>query len=226
MTIKDSLYHLIGHSSLQYLVKQMYIVYSSTQVLMDFFGEVIHDNWEQAESYREKIKEYTQQARDMQQHARLNLTPDWFAPVSRENVINLMLMQTRITNKAQAITGLVIGRHLQLPPEVGIEYFPLLNKSIATVQQSYILISHLEDFAVPQEKTKFIGHITDMINVLDELENETDRLQILARNALFAIENTLPPVDAITLYKLLEWTGDLADLAHELGGRLISLLTK
>ena len=226
MTIKDSLYHLIGHSSLQYLAKHMYVVYSSTQVLMDFFGEVIHENWDQVENFREKIKEYTQQARDMQEHARLNLTPDWFAPVSRENVISLMLMQTRITNKAQAITGLVIGRHLQFPPEVGIEYFPFLNKSIATVQQCYILISHLEDFSSTQDKTKFIEHVSNMIMVLDNLENETDQLQIHARNALFALENTFSPVDALALYKLLEWTGDLADLAHELGGRLISLLVQ
>ena len=224
MSLKDSLYQFIGHSSLDYLAQQMYTVYSSTQVLLEFFNAVLHADWEQAESLREKIKLSTQQARDMQKTASQQLTKDRFAPVKRAEILNLLQLQTRIANKAQAITGLVIGRQLPLPANLAIEYFPMLNKSIATVYQSYILVNHLEDLASPNQKQRFIEHLQNMIIELDHLENETDRLEIQARNVIFDMEKELYPIDVLTLYKMLDWTGDLADRAHDLGGRLVSLL--
>ena len=226
MSLKESLYQFIGHSSLDYLVQQMDVVYSSTQTLIDFFTEVQLESWNNASELREKIKEITLQARQMQQTAGEKLTKDRFAPVKRAEVIELLHLQTQIANKAQAITGLVMGRQLQLPPSLAIEYFPLLNKSIAAIQQAYILVNHLEDLGLPHSKSKFIEHLQNMIIELDRIENETDQLQIPARNVLLTLENELYPVDVISLYKMLDWTGELADRAHELGGKLISLLAK
>ena len=226
MSLKDSLYHLIGHSSLHFLVRQMYVVYSANQVLLDFFGDVLDDNWDQALEKREKIKEFTQQARNMLQNSGTELANDLFAPVVRAEVISLLQLQTQIANKAQAITGLVVGRRLSLPPSVGVEFFPMLNKCIAAVYQTYNLINHLQDLAAAHSKSHFLDHLNTMIVELDKLENETDQLQIQARNAVYALEVNLYPVDVMSLYKMLEWTGDLADRAHELGGKLISLLAK
>jgi predicted phosphate transport protein (TIGR00153 family) len=226
MTIKDSLYQFMGHSSLNYLAQQMNVVYSSTQILLDFFGEVLHENWPLAHELRNQIKEFTQQARDMQKIADEQLTKDRFAPVKRSEVIGLLQLQTQIANKSQSITGLVIGRAIVLPSSVAVEYFPLLNKSIAAIYQTYNLVNHLDDLALIQSKSVFIEHLQQMIIELDQLENETDQLQIRARNALLAIEHELYPVDVISLYKMLEWTGDLADKAHELGGKLVSLLAQ
>ncbi len=226
MTIKDSLYQFMGHSSLNYLAQQMNVVYSSTQILLDFFGEVLHENWALAHELRDRIKEFTHQARDMQKIADKQLTKDRFAPVKRSEVMGLLQLQTQIANKSQAITNLVIGRAIVLPSSVAVEYFPLLNKSIAAIYQTYNLVNHLDDLALIQSKAVFIEHLQQMIIELDQLENETDQLQIRARNALLAIEHELYPVDVITLYKMLEWTGDLADKAHELGGKLVSLLAQ
>ncbi|MFI4954898.1 MAG: DUF47 domain-containing protein, partial [Gammaproteobacteria bacterium] len=201
-----------------------YVVYSSSQILLDFFNEVLQENWDNALEQREKIKEFTHQAREMQQIAGQQLTKDRFAPVKRSEILRLLQLQTQIANKAQAITGLVIGRQLYLPPSLAIEYFPMLNKSIEAVYQSYILVNHLEDLAKPNQKSKFVEYLQNMIIELDRLENETDQLQIQARNVLLSLEHELYPVDVLTLYTMLDWTGDLADRAHELGGRFVSLL--
>ena len=217
--------NFVAHSSLQYLAKHMYIVYSSTQVLMDFFSDALYQNWVEAEEKREAIKELTQQAHFLQQEVGAKLPRERFAAIGRAEIIGLLHMQTRIANKAQAITGLVVGRQLIIPPAMGVEFFPLLNQSITAVQQTYLLINHLDDLNGPQGKEKVKTQLALMIAQLDVLENVTDQLQIQARKELFALEHELPPVDVITLYKLLEWTGDLADRAHEVGGRLISILT-
>lgn len=224
MSLKNSLYQFLGHSSLNYLARHMRVVYSSTQALLDFFSAVLQDRWDNALVLREKIKGFTEQAREMQRIAGRQLTKDHFAPVKRAEILGLLQLQTQIANKAQALTGLVIGRELRLPPDLAIEFFPMLNKNIAAVYQSYILVNHLEDLAIPRQKSKFIGQLHNMIIELDRLENETDQLQIATCNVLLSLEKELYAVDVLSLYKMLDWTGDLADQAQELGGKLVTLL--
>ena len=65
-----------------------------------------------------------------------------------------------------------------------------------------------------------------MIAKLSNIENETDEQQVHLRRTLFELEQTLPPVNVIFLYKVIEWTGDLADQAREIGDRLQLLLAR
>jgi uncharacterized protein len=46
------------------------------------------------------------------------------------------------------------------------------------------------------------------------------------RAELFELEPGLPPVDVIFMYKIIEWIGDLADVAKRVGHRLELLLAK
>ena len=65
-----------------------------------------------------------------------------------------------------------------------------------------------------------------MINQLDEIEDDTDGMQIKLRSDLLAIENDLNSVDVMFLYQIIEWIGDLADLAERVGARLEILLAR
>ena len=65
-----------------------------------------------------------------------------------------------------------------------------------------------------------------MISKLDSIEEDTDSLQINIRRQLFAIENELNPIDVMFLYKIIEWVGDLADLAERVGSRLELMLAR
>jgi hypothetical protein len=51
-------------------------------------------------------------------------------------------------------------------------------------------------------------------------------MQIKLRSELLAIENDLNPVDVMFLYQIIEWIGDLADLAERVGSRLEILLAR
>ncbi len=59
-----------------------------------------------------------------------------------------------------------------------------------------------------------------MIIELDKIENDTDNQQIKLRQQLQKLETEWPPVNMIFLYKITEWTGDLADYAHNVGAQL------
>lgn len=211
-------------TGLHYLAKHMQLVFATTQLLIDFFSEVLYKNWEAVEQKRVEIIEKTHQVRESQQEAIQKLPQERSSIISRKSIIELLQLQTKIANKVQGISGLVIGRQLHLPPEVGVEFFPLLNQCVVAVQQMQILINHLADLNAGSSREKVIEQLQTMIEQVDLQENASDKMQIQARNALLNIESQLPPVDVMNLYKMLEWTGDLADRAHELGGHIISTI--
>ncbi len=55
-----------------------------------------------------------------------------------------------------------------------------------------------------------------MIAELSNIERDTDEQQIQLRHILFDLENALPPVNVIFLYKVIEWIGELADRARNI----------
>ena len=65
-----------------------------------------------------------------------------------------------------------------------------------------------------------------MLEELDAIERDTDEMQITLRRQLREIENELNPIDVMFLYKILEWVGDLADIAERVGSRLELMLAR
>ncbi|HND13885.1 MAG TPA: DUF47 family protein, partial [Pseudomonadales bacterium] len=66
--------------------------------------------------------------------------------------------------------------------------------------------------------------VHEMVSEIEVLEEETDRLEVLARAELFALELELPPVNVIFLYDIIAWIGEVADVAQRVGGRLEQLI--
>ena len=68
--------------------------------------------------------------------------------------------------------------------------------------------------------------VAGLIEELDQIETDTDAKQADLRAALFEIEKTLDPIDAMFLYEVIELTGEIADMAERVGRRLELLLSQ
>jgi predicted phosphate transport protein (TIGR00153 family) len=70
-----------------------------------------------------------------------------------------------------------------------------------------------------------VALVEGLIEELDQIETDTDEKQAALRSALFKIENELNPIDAMFMYKVIETTGEIADMAERVGRRLELLLS-
>lgn len=68
--------------------------------------------------------------------------------------------------------------------------------------------------------------VENMVEELEIIERDTDRIQVEVRRTLFKLEKDLPPVDVMFLYQIIEWIGDVADRAERVGNRLEQLLAR
>jgi hypothetical protein len=224
--LKSPFLKLFGHSPVQPLSQHMKKAYESANLLMPFFQAVIADDWQQAATYQQQISELEHEADQYKRELRLNLPKSIFLPVPRTDILDLISIQDHIANSAKDIAGRTLGRKMCPPPEIQADFLSYLQRSIDTVKQANKAIRELGDLFEAGFSGNEATIVEEMVTTLDNIERETDEMQITIRQALFQLENTLPPVDVMMLYQIIEWIGKLADHAEKVGDRLQMFLAQ
>jgi predicted phosphate transport protein (TIGR00153 family) len=221
-----NLANLFGRSPIKPMQEHMAAAVKAAGQLIGFFEAVTSDNWQLASDIQKQIVDLEHQADDIKQQLRLNLPKSLLLPVHRSDLLELITMQDRIANRAKDIAGIIIGRRMAIPSNMKTQMNEFVTASVAAAEQALTAINELESLL----ETGFSGRemlvVEHMIKELDALEQEADRLEIGVRTSLFALEAQLPPVDVMFLYNIIDWVGDIANRAHDVGGRLQLLLAQ
>ena len=135
-------------------------------------------------------------------------------------------MQDLIANKAKDIAGLILGRTMHIPTALATEYLELLKRCVDASKQAQITVNELDELVETGFQGNEAARVQAMIDELQRIETNTDHLQIKLRASCFAIEKDMSPVDVIFLYRVIDWTGDLADAAQSAGDRVQLMLAK
>lgn len=216
--------NMFGRSPIRPLEEHMSKVHACVSVLDPFFVAVLAQNWTQAEKIQQDVVRLENEADDMKRDLRLHLPKGLFLPVSRSDLLSLLNVQDRLANKAKDIAGMVLGRKMIFPETLTAHFFDFLQRCIEAVKQADTAIHELDELLETGFSGSEIKVVESMLNQLSRIERDTDDKQIRLRQLMFELENTLPPVNVMFLYKIIEWTGELADRAREVGDRLQILL--
>ena len=218
--------NMFGRSPIRPLEEHMGKVHACVKELAPFFEVVFAKKWTEAELLKKDIVHLENEADDMKRELRLHLPKSLFMPVPRGDLLDLLNVQDRLANKAKDIVGIVFGRKMNFPETMILGFRGFLTRCIDASKQANTAIHELDEVL----ETGFSGNevklVEAMITKLSHIEHDTDEKQIELRNILFELETQMPPVDVIFLYKIIEWTGDLADGAREIGDRLQILLAR
>lgn len=220
MAITSPLMHMFGRSPIRPLQQHMDKSCICAEQLLPFFEAVLAQKWDEAEHIQQKIAQLEDEADELKRDLRLHLPNNLFLPVHRTDLLELLQAQDRVANMAQDIAGLVIGRKMILPTALQAEFQSYLERSVEASKQACKAINELDEVLAMGFRGNELSLISEMIVKLDAIERETDQKQIVLRGMLFHMEQSLPPVDVIFFYKLIERVGDLADRAQTVGGRL------
>lgn len=202
----------------------MDLVNQCSQQLLPFFSEVFAKNWPAAEEIQLQISQLEKQADDIKRELRTNLPNGLFMPIQRQDILGLITQQDKIANKAKDISGRIIGRQLQIPEAIQQAFSEYLDRCLDATTQARNVINELDELLEAGFKGREVDLVESMIDELDSIEDDTDRLQIKLRRSLLAIEDEIKPVDVMFLYSIIEWVGDLADTAERVGARLELML--
>ena len=217
---------IFGSSPVSPLQKHMSKVYSCASELIPLFNAVINEDWEKVAKCQQLISTLEQDADILKKDLRLNLPKGLFMPVSRQDLLEVLLMQDSIANKAKDIAGTIVGRKMVLPEIIHEDYIRFVSRCVAACKQARKAINELDELVETGFSGQEIQIVTDMITKLDDIESNTDNLQTAIRSRIFEIENDLPPIEMMFLYKIIEGTGQIADKSQGVGSRLMLMLAR
>lgn len=222
----NSFLGVFAKSPIKPMIEHMDEVHRCAEWLKEFFKAVYAKDWDAAEKARKHVVKHEQRADELKRKIRLNLPGGLFMPVERTDLLELVSQQDRIANKAKDISGLMTGRQLEIPEPLVKAFDAYLHRCLDATEKAKETIGEFDDLL----ETGFKGRERDLVNnfiaELDAIEADTDSLQVQLRQDLRKIETEMNPLDAMFLYRILDWVGDLADLSERVGARFELMLAR
>ena len=221
----NMLANIFGSSPVRPLEKHIGIAYRCAKQLQPFFSAANKGNWDKALAARDMIEKLEHEADDIKKKIRLQLPKSLFMPVPREDLLELLWVQDKIANRTKDVSGLVVGRKLQMPSQISEQFLEFVDRNVDAAKQARKSVRELDELFTAGFRGAEVALVEGLIEELDLIETDTDEKQAALRAALFDIEKELDPIDAMFMYKVIELTGEIADMAERVGRRLELLLS-
>ena len=216
---------VFGSSPVMAIEKHANLVHKCARRLIDFFDAVVDSDWDAAATVRAEIARLENEADEVKNQIRMNLPKSLFMPVPRQDLLELLLVQDKIANRAKDVSGIVMGRKLEIPPPIVKEFTSFVNRCIDATKQARTSVRELDELFTTGFRGAEAELVTGMIEKLDAIETDMDGREARLRASLFAVEDQMNPIDAIFLYQTIGNIGEIADMAERVGRRLELLLS-
>jgi predicted phosphate transport protein (TIGR00153 family) len=200
--------------------------YKASRELVDLFHHVFAEDWPAVQACRDRIVQLENEADELKRSVRGQLPHGLFMPIARQDLMEIVLLQDKIANRARDISGLVVGRKMTVPQAIQPELAAFVQRNVDAAKKARKTIRELDELYETRFKGSEAELVSSLIDELDQIENETDDMQIEIRAILRPLEEQLPPVDVIFLYRVIELVGGIADRAEAVGRRLEALLVR
>lgn len=223
--MSNMLANIFGTSPVMPLEKHVGLAYKCTRQLIPFFEAVIEGDWETAAVMRIEIEKLEHEADDLKKEIRLHLPKSLFMPVPREDLLELLLVQDKMANRTKDVSGIVMGRKMEIPPQIADEFLTLVERSVDASKQARKSVRELDELFTSGFRGAEVTLVSALIEELDQIETDTDDREAALRSSLFAIEKNLEPVNVMFLYTVIGLIGEIADMAERVGRRLELLLS-
>ena len=224
MTIKPSFLQLLSVSPFSILKKHMTVTQSCVKELEAVYEATYQQDFKTVQALHENIVHAEHAADHLKKDFRAHLHRDLLLPIPRNELLKLMHLQDKIANEAKDISGLIIERSLIIPTSLHPLFKQLVSETCHTYNMAYqssILLSKLVKTVFSKKVRK---NICGSLDQLDAYEQQTDQTQHQLRCLLFSVEQEYPPLEVMCLYRLIHYTGQLADHAQNIGNHLIEII--
>ncbi len=217
---------LFGRSPIGPMQKHFAKAHECAANLLPFFEAVMAEDWAKVQQVQQDMARLEDEADKLKKNVRLHLPKSLFLPVPRSDLLELLSVQDKVANRAKDIAGLMLGREMAIPLALQPLMRAFVQRTVDASAQALKAMNELDELLETGFGGREAALVESMVEELEQIERDTDLMQIEVRRALFKLEKDLPAVDVMFLYQIIEWIGDVADRAERVGNRLEQLLAR
>ena len=222
----DSFLGMFAESPFAALQEHMDVGKKATVALQNFLSSAKASSWDTASQYRQEIVDLEHAADEIKNKIRTHLPKSLMMSVSREDLLDLVYTMDAIPNTAKDISGIIIGRHLEIPDQISNQFDSFSKGAIKAAKQASIAIEKVDEMQKSGFGSGDVNLLQELVSELEKLEHDNDELEAALRNDFFTIEKDFPPVDVMFLYDIINRIGSLADISQTVGHILTRLVSK
>jgi predicted phosphate transport protein (TIGR00153 family) len=202
------------------LQKHMERVVECVSQLTPFMEAVLDDDAERRHAISEEIVRLEHKADELKKELRLHLPTSLFMPIDRRDMLEILAMQDEVAGVTRDLTGMMDARSMSIPDPMAAGFMELAKTCVQACEQAHTAISELDELIETGFDNAERTRIGGMLNELDALEHWTDEQAATLAGTLMALEDELPPVEVMFLYRAIDLTSTVADCAQRVGSRL------
>ncbi|PIP02592.1 MAG: TIGR00153 family protein [Zetaproteobacteria bacterium CG12_big_fil_rev_8_21_14_0_65_54_13] len=226
MVRKSSITSMFAGSPVKPLQQHMDKVCECADQLPLFFRASVEKDYSSCKRLHKSISGMEAAADAIKIDLRTHLPNSLFMPMPREQILDIVRLQDKIANISQDISGIMTGRKTEIPEAVVELFIAFVQRAVDAAHQAQSAINELDELVETGFRGRQVDVVQNMIAKLEEIEKETDKQERKLRHAMFKIEKGYDPLDMMFLYRMIDWIGKLADVAHQVGGRIQLLMAR
>lgn len=217
MKTTNPLANLIGSSPFKPIQAQMRLVDECVSEVPALFDAVIEKNEQALKEHAANIAAKEKQANELKHSMRAQMPKSLFMPVDRNDLLGMLEMQDAIANTSKHIAGLLTERKMDVPEGMADGLKAFVIACVETCNHSRQIVEELDELIESGFRGREADTVQVMVAKLNQLEADTDSKGYTLKQQLFALEDQLSPVSLMMWYQILQWVGQLADEAEDVG---------
>ena len=190
----ESFLGMLAESPFTGLQEHMKVGDESVSRLSDFLIAATEKDWTSAQEYRNAIIDLENQADDIKNNIRNNLPKSLFMSVSRQDLLDLVMTMDGIPNAAKDISGIMIGRKMEIPSQINEQFIDCSKAAIRAANQACEAVRKVDEMQKSGFGSNDAAALSELVAHLEQIERENDELEIVPK--------IVPGVDAVNLILL------------------------
>lgn len=218
--------NLFGRSPFKPMQNHMRTVNQSARAVTDLFEALCKGDAEGVKATQKRIFELESEADKIKNELRAHLPKSLFMPVDRRDLLEVLDLQDNIADIAQDIAGLLVERQMKVMPGMEQPLMKLVQRCVDACDLATRIIERLDELVETGFRGPESDSVIQMVDQLNKIETDTDRMGLELASKLFAQEENMSPVSVVMWHNLIGMIGDLADYAEKVGNRLRLMLAR
>lgn len=181
---------LFGRSPIGPMQQHIAKAHECAAGLLPFFRAVIAEDWAQVEQVQQDMVRLEQEADRLKKNVRMHLPKSLFLPVPRSDLLELLSVQDKVANRAKDIVGLMLGRRMRIPLPLQGQMLAYVQRSVDASAQALRVVNELNELLETGFGGRETSLVESMVEELEAIENDTDRIQVEVRRELFRLESS------------------------------------